>query len=179
MVAVPTISMDQDNIWVAASDGRIEDVEHFLLNMSPDSQDDQGYSVLAAAVSWGHAELVELLLGKYKANIDILDQDGDSSLFLCSDAAMAQLLVGAGIDVSVRNHMQRLAIEAHYIEGHDDIVAVLEPLSPEWQKLEEEREENQSDGLDYGKLEYLLSECEQAQLQDILDGTTVPDDDTE
>ncbi|KAJ3303138.1 hypothetical protein HDV03_004126 [Kappamyces sp. JEL0829] len=166
-------SEKKDNIWVAASDGKIEAVKEHLANgVSIDAKDENGYSVLMAACSWSHLDLVRLLV-EMGADLATFDEDGDTLLHTVSDLAMAQALVGFGVAVAARNQQGLLPVETQYIEGNDDIVAYLDGLEQcpgDWTRYEDERLDNQDGSQAYEQLAHLLSENDQQKLQDILDG---------
>lgn len=81
-----------------------------LLNMVPDrpqevlshlanqpqlasAQDFSGYSLLHAAVSYGHADLVRSLINQYGVSVSIKDEDGDTPICAAESVDMARLLV--------------------------------------------------------------------------------------
>eukprot|EP00842_Homolaphlyctis_polyrhiza_P006304 jgi/Hompol1/6675/HPOL_000132-RA len=101
---------EEDNIWIAASDGRIEDVESYLANGSIDvnAGDAFGYTCVHAAASYGHLELLRLLVHKYGANINITDPDGDSALHVVETADATRLLLELGADPTLRNNDGKL-----------------------------------------------------------------------
>ncbi|PNS19933.1 hypothetical protein CAC42_7900 [Sphaceloma murrayae] len=57
------------------------------------AQDFSGYSLLHAAVSYGHSDLVRKLVNEFHVDINLKDEDGDSPLCACETVEMAQLLV--------------------------------------------------------------------------------------
>ncbi|KAG0289187.1 hypothetical protein BGZ98_003952, partial [Dissophora globulifera] len=93
-------------------DGDLEAVKKFVeeQGISIDAQDENGYSALHAAASYGHEELIKYLLDK-GANVNIQDPDGDSPLFVCETVDVAKLLVDAGIDVTHVNDNELTAAE--------------------------------------------------------------------
>ena len=53
------------NIWIASSDGDIPAVlEHLAAGVAVDAKDDNGYTPVHAAASYGHTELLRLLLDR-------------------------------------------------------------------------------------------------------------------
>ncbi|KAI9003072.1 ankyrin repeat-containing domain protein, partial [Gaertneriomyces semiglobifer] len=103
------------NIWVAASDGRVDLVEHFLQfggsdgnSMDVNSKDDSGYTPLHAAAAYAHLDLIRLLVEKYKADVNITDDDGDTPLHVCETVAAAKLLVELGADPKRANEEGQL-----------------------------------------------------------------------
>ncbi|KAI8898439.1 ankyrin repeat-containing domain protein [Globomyces pollinis-pini] len=99
---------DNDNIWIAASDGRISDVQRYLQTQSANTQDENGYSPLAAASSYGHHSLIELLIKEYQADINIIDQEGDTPLHVALDLKTVQLLMELGANPHLRNNESHL-----------------------------------------------------------------------
>ena len=57
-----------------------------------------------AAVSYGHMELIKLLLAA-GAVVDIEDLDGDTPLLVCEDPEVFELLIKSGADVKKVNHI--------------------------------------------------------------------------
>merc|ERR1719387_266691 len=70
------------NIWVAASDGDAERVQHLMATeaLRPASPDPNGYTPVMAAASWGHVELLRDLLAKDPSSANVQDTDGDTPL---------------------------------------------------------------------------------------------------
>jgi uncharacterized protein len=96
----------KENVWIAASDGDIARVREILDNKEVESvntQDENGYSALHAAVSYGHEELIVVLLDEYKADINLRDTEGDVPLLACEEPAVLELLLSKGADLSARN----------------------------------------------------------------------------
>lgn len=56
-----------------------------------------------AAASYGHQELVELLVSK-GADLHIRDLDGDTPLLVCEEASVFETLISLGADVNARNN---------------------------------------------------------------------------
>ena len=92
------------NIWTAASDGNIELVKEWLEKIPVDSQDEQGYSCLHAAASYGHLDLLQLLVEKYKADLQLKDIEGDTALHLVEDLVTCKMLIELGADPTLRNN---------------------------------------------------------------------------
>ncbi|CAG8461984.1 7692_t:CDS:2 [Diversispora eburnea] len=88
------------NIWTSADIDRVKEVLN--TGISPDIQDQNGYTPLAAAVSYNHIELVEFLLA-HGANVNLCDNEGDSPLFLAETVEMVQTLLDHGADPSITN----------------------------------------------------------------------------
>ncbi|TPX67326.1 hypothetical protein SpCBS45565_g03886 [Spizellomyces sp. 'palustris'] len=131
----------ETNIWLACSDGRIDLVEHFLKHggpggtpLDPNVKDDTGYTPLHAAAAYAHIPLIHLLVTTYHAQIDIVDDEGDTPLHVCETAAVAKCLVELGADVERRNGEGKLPIEAADEEERDDVVAYLKDLTPTYER---------------------------------------------
>lgn len=82
------------NIWVAAADNEISTVADYLASgaFSADSRDPNGYTPLHAAASYGHRELLQLLVQK-GGDINIQDNEGDTPLHHTEDLETATLMV--------------------------------------------------------------------------------------
>lgn len=57
-----------------------------------------------AAVSYGHMELIKILLSA-GAVVDIEDLDGDTPLLVCEDPEVFELLIKSGADIKKVNHI--------------------------------------------------------------------------
>eukprot|EP00931_Biecheleriopsis_adriatica_P106108 TRINITY_DN80621_c0_g1_i1.p1 TRINITY_DN80621_c0_g1~~TRINITY_DN80621_c0_g1_i1.p1 ORF type:complete len:213 (-),score=65.10 TRINITY_DN80621_c0_g1_i1:86-724(-) len=71
-----------ENLWTAASDGDIARVDELLAleGFTPSSKDENGYTPVMAAASWGHVDLLRLLLQRDSAAANVGDEDGDAPL---------------------------------------------------------------------------------------------------
>lgn len=82
------------NIWIAASDGKIDLVEGFLnQGLSANDKDPNGYTPVHAAASYGHIELLSKLCTNYGGDINIQDNDGDTPLHHCEDLETVKFIV--------------------------------------------------------------------------------------
>ncbi|KAJ3275326.1 hypothetical protein HDV01_000618 [Terramyces sp. JEL0728] len=137
-----------ENIWVAASDGKIDDVERLIdSGFSPDVKDDNGYTPMHAAASYGHLSLINLLLS-LGADINITDNDGDTPLHVACNLETVGLLVEKGADPKIRNGDNYLPIESLHVEGLNDCVEFLKQYTPEYVEYDQE---------DQVDLDYLLN----------------------
>ncbi|SCU87895.1 LAMI_0D07932g1_1 [Lachancea mirantina] len=103
------------NIWIAASDGRVDLVEQYLANgFEPDSKDPNGYTPLHAAASYAHTELLKKLCSEpYNGNINVTDNDGDTPLHHCEDVGTARLIIEElGGDLTLKNSEGKTALDA-------------------------------------------------------------------
>ncbi|EEQ41707.1 putative ankyrin repeat-containing protein [Clavispora lusitaniae] len=82
------------NIWVAAADNESQVVlEHIRSgNFSANSKDPNGYTPLHAAASYGHRDLLKLLV-ENGGDINIQDNEGDTPLHHTEDVATATFMV--------------------------------------------------------------------------------------
>eukprot|EP00123_Amoebidium_parasiticum_P009082 comp19223_c0_seq1/m.21984 comp19223_c0_seq1/g.21984 ORF comp19223_c0_seq1/g.21984 comp19223_c0_seq1/m.21984 type:complete len:170 (-) comp19223_c0_seq1:676-1185(-) len=104
---------EEDNIWVAASDGKIDLVKQLIESGKHDvnAKDENGYTPIHAAVSWGHEALLHYLLEK-GADPNIGDLDGDTPLHVCEKPAIAEILLNAGATVDKTNDEGRTPADA-------------------------------------------------------------------
>jgi hypothetical protein len=110
-----------------------------LLNLVPDSpdtvlgqlqthpdlaskQDTHGYSLVHAAASYGHTNLLRALVKDYNVDPNIKDEDGETALFSVEDVAMAKELIELGTDMNLRNDEGQLAAEK--LDDEDEQPAV-------------------------------------------------------
>jgi hypothetical protein len=93
-----------ENIWVAASDGDLARVSELVESggASVNAQDENGYSPIHAAVSYGQHQLLVYLLSK-GADVHLKDADGDTPLLVCDDPECFEELVKHGADLSATN----------------------------------------------------------------------------
>lgn len=67
-----------------------------LLQSNPalaSSQDEHGYSLLHAAASYNHLDLLKALVKDFHVNVDLKDEDGETALFVAESVDCAKLLV--------------------------------------------------------------------------------------
>ena len=68
-------------------------------------QDGHGYSLLHAAASYGHLDLLRTLVNEFHVDINLLDEDHETCLFVVEDQKIARCLVEElGINVAIQNH---------------------------------------------------------------------------
>ncbi len=88
------------------------------------AQDDHGYSLLHAAASYNHLDLVRSLLLEFNVPIDLKDEDGETALFVCETVECARILVEEfHADTSVRAEDGKTAWERIEAEGEFSEVA--------------------------------------------------------
>lgn len=82
------------------------------------AQDDHGYSLLHAAASYNHLDLLRSLLAEFNVPVDLKDEDGETALFVCETVECARLLVEEfHADISVRGEDGKTAWEKIEAEG--------------------------------------------------------------
>ncbi|KAI8621578.1 ankyrin repeat-containing domain protein [Chytriomyces sp. MP71] len=128
---------EESNIFIAASDGRLDEVQAFLNSgCSVKDQDDLGYSVFHAAASYNHIELMQFLLAQDGTDVLIADVDGDTALHVTETVEMAHLLLShstGGLALAEkRNSEGRLAIEVADEEGYKELVEYLKEFTPNY-----------------------------------------------
>lgn len=119
------------NVYLLASDNHPSLLP--LLRSQPtlaSSQDEHGYSVLHAAISYNHLDLARTLVHEFHVDVDIIDEDGESPLFSTEAISAARLLVEElGADRKLRNlEGQTAAEKIEADEDFPDVAAYLKEL---------------------------------------------------
>ena len=87
------------------------------------ARDAHGYSLVHAAASYNQLNVLRELVQKYSADVNILDEDGETALFATENTEVAKCLVEElGADVNVRNSEGKTAEEKiceEEGEGHE------------------------------------------------------------
>ncbi|SCW00341.1 LAFE_0C02058g1_1 [Lachancea fermentati] len=102
------------NIWIAASDGKVDVVEKFLANgFRADSKDPNGYTPLHAAAAYGHEDLLRKLCAEpYNGDINVRDNDGDTPLHHCEEVGIARIIIEElGGDYTLQNNEDKTAYQ--------------------------------------------------------------------
>ncbi|CAI7584144.1 unnamed protein product [Penicillium glandicola] len=98
-----------------------------LLRSNPSiasSQDESGYSLLHAAASYGHIDLLRALVKEFNVNVNLLDEDGETCLFVVEDSDIARCLVEElGVDANKKNAEDFTAVEKFETENEFPQVA--------------------------------------------------------
>ncbi|KAK0715908.1 hypothetical protein B0H67DRAFT_254438 [Lasiosphaeris hirsuta] len=90
-------------------------------------QDEHGYSLVHAAASYNHLDLLRILVHNLKVPVDLKDEDGETALFVVESVAAARVLVEElGLDPTLTNEEGMTAREK--IESEEDWPEVAEYL---------------------------------------------------
>mmetsp|Transcript_10565 Transcript_10565/g.17274 ORF Transcript_10565/g.17274 Transcript_10565/m.17274 type:complete len:214 (+) Transcript_10565:67-708(+) len=111
-----------ENVWTAASDGDMARVEELMIceGFTPTSPDENGYTPIHAAASWGRVELLRALLQRDPAGANIKDQDGDTPLHHVAMAtelapeetrSVVELLLAHGANPKLQNAESRTCLD--------------------------------------------------------------------
>lgn len=111
-----------------------------LLNLVPDSpdsvlnnlrthpqlasqQDAHGYSLLHAATSYGHANLLKALVNDFHVDPNITDEDNETCLFNVESVDMAKEVLALGVKIDAKNSDGQTAAEKLDDEDEQPVVA--------------------------------------------------------
>lgn len=115
-----------------------------LLRSKPElasAQDAHGYSLLHAAASYNHIDLLRLLVNEFKVDVNLTDEDGETCLFVAETVDAAKcLLEDLQINLHVQNNEGMNALEkfdseqefpelAEYLRTHNAQDSVTEAAS--------------------------------------------------
>ncbi|EAW07863.1 ankyrin repeat protein [Aspergillus clavatus NRRL 1] len=120
--------MTQPNPYILAADNPSAVLD--LLRSNPaiaSRQDEHGYSLLHAAASYGHADLLRALVKEFNVDVNLLDEDGETCLFVTEKVEIAKCLVEElGVDYNKRNEEGLTAQETIEADGSfPDVAAYL------------------------------------------------------
>ncbi|KAM0286452.1 hypothetical protein ACHAQH_000878 [Verticillium albo-atrum] len=93
-------------------------------------QDEHGYSLVHAAASYNHLELLRTLIREFKVNVDLKDEDGETALFVVETVDAAKCLVEElGADIHIRGDdgvtpREKIEAEADYPEVAEYLIGV-------------------------------------------------------
>lgn len=117
--------MPTKTLWILAADNDPQLLP--LLRSDPSiasSQDAHGYSLLHAAASYNHLDLLRTLVNEFHVNVNIKDEDGETPLFVVETVESAQVLVEElKADLSTKNHESITAEQKIREEGDYTTVA--------------------------------------------------------
>lgn len=116
--------IDSSTPWMAAADGNIALLQESLtqLQLPVTAADENGYTLLQAAASYGQIELMQWLLSRLprpNEDVNAVDQEGDTALHYATTVEACKLLLAAGIDPGTRNQAGKTAMEAKQEELQD------------------------------------------------------------
>ncbi|GAB1727086.1 hypothetical protein NU195Hw_g3939t1 [Hortaea werneckii] len=74
-------------------------------------QDAHGYSLVHAATSWNHLELLQSLIQEFNVDPNITDEDGETALFNAESIEMAKELLRLGVKLDSQNTEGQTAAE--------------------------------------------------------------------
>ena len=98
-----------------------------LLRSNPalaSTQDEHGYSLLHAAASYNHLDLLKTLVNEFHIDINIRDEDRETPLFVVETVEAAQILVEElGANVMIKNAEGETAEEKILSEGEHPTIA--------------------------------------------------------
>jgi len=98
-----------------------------LLRSKPElasSQDEHGYSLLHAAASYNHLDLLRTLVNEFKVDVNARDEDGETALFVVETVEAAQtLLEELHIDQELKDAEGNSAEEKIRAEGDYPTIA--------------------------------------------------------
>ncbi|KAL3473771.1 hypothetical protein BJX99DRAFT_191677 [Aspergillus californicus] len=111
--------MTQPNPYILAADNPAAVLS--LLRSNPSiaaNQDEHGYSLLHAASSYGHIDLLRALVREFNVDVNLLDEDNETCLFVAERVDIAKCLVEElGIDYNRRNEEEFTAQESIESDG--------------------------------------------------------------
>ncbi|KEQ59051.1 uncharacterized protein M437DRAFT_57658 [Aureobasidium melanogenum CBS 110374] len=108
-----------DKLLNLAADKADQVLQHLQSNPHLASQQDHhGYSLLHAAASYNHPELLQTLLSTYSVNPNLVDEDDETCLFSVETLDMAKFLVEqCNVDTTHKNAEGQTAAEKFEQEG--------------------------------------------------------------
>jgi ankyrin repeat protein len=111
--------MAQSNPFLLAAENSSNLLPLLRSNTSVASkQDEHGYSLLHAAASYHHIDLLRSLVNEFHVDVNLKDEDGETCLFVTETVPIAQCLVDElHVDVDLRNHEGMTAAEKIAHEG--------------------------------------------------------------
>ena len=113
------------NIFTLAADNSPQLLPILRSNPSlASAQDPHGYSLVHAAASYNHLDLLRTLVHEFQADPNIRDEDGETALFVVESVESAQcLLEELGADLTVKNDEGMTAEEKIRAEGDYPTIA--------------------------------------------------------
>ncbi|KAI0997863.1 hypothetical protein K3495_g10326 [Podosphaera aphanis] len=122
------------DIFILAADCPPELLD--ILQDSPSlasSQDVHGYSLLHAAASYNHLELLRRLVTEFNVNVDLKDEDGETPLFVAETVECARILLEElHADITIKNFEGKTVVERLSEDGEfPEVVMYLRTKEPE------------------------------------------------
>lgn len=117
------IPVENMNVWIAASDNRIDLVEKYLQsgNVTANSPDPNGYTPVHAAASYGHRDLLYKLINVYNGDINVRDEDGDTPLHHVEDYETCKYMIETlNADYKIKNNEGMMPVEVLLQNGDDN-----------------------------------------------------------
>lgn len=88
-------------------------------------QDEHGYSLVHAAASYGHLDLLRTLVREYQVDVNLRDEDEETALFVVETVDAAKVLVEElGADITIKGSEGHTAREKIEEEGDYPEIAV-------------------------------------------------------
>ncbi|KAG8864872.1 hypothetical protein FRB96_003458 [Tulasnella sp. 330] len=124
---------NQKNIWVAAGDGDLERVKDLIEEegLSPNVPDPNTYTPMHAAASYGQTDMLDYLISR-GGDVNVIDEDGETPLFVVETIATARHLVEIGANADHRNHEGQRPSD-NLEEDFPEIANYLRSLSPSFE----------------------------------------------
>ncbi|KAB8072256.1 hypothetical protein BDV29DRAFT_4982 [Aspergillus leporis] len=118
--------MSQPNPYLLACDNPSALLTLLRSNPSIASdQDEHGYSLLHAAASYNHIDLLRALVREFSVDVNLLDEDSETCLFVAETVEIAKCLIEElGIDYNKKNDEGLTAQETIETDGSFPEVAV-------------------------------------------------------
>ncbi|KAA1107036.1 hypothetical protein PGTUg99_026276 [Puccinia graminis f. sp. tritici] len=121
---------ERKNIWVAAGDGDLERVKELIqAGLSPTVADENSYTPLHAAASWGRLEVLKYLHSQ-GGDMNTTDDEGDTPLFSVEDLETAKLVIALGGDPRHKNAEGKTAAE-NLFEDYPEVSNYLRSVNGE------------------------------------------------
>ena len=113
------------NVLILAADNSPQLLPILRSNPSlASAQDDHGYSLVHAAASYNHLDLLRTLVQEFHVDPNVMDEDGETALFVVESVESAQcLLEEVGADPTVKNDEGMTAEEKIRAEGDYPTIA--------------------------------------------------------
>lgn len=117
--------VDQDYFILAADGDSLTLLPRLRSNPQlPSLQDEHGYSLLHAAASYNHPNLLRSLINEFHVDVNLKDEDGETPLFVAETVQAAQVLAEElGADLTIKNDEGLTAEEKIRVDGDFPTVA--------------------------------------------------------